>query len=154
MTMPSTSLKLAHRLPSGDEQKAAKQLRQIIAAQSANHTGKIKVQNEQTKELIDIVLTPGIADLLMDMLRHISRGAAVTLVPVNQMLTTQQAADILNVSRPFFVSLLEKQEIQYTAVGRHRRVKAEDLFEYKRRRDRDRSAALKELGKLDGELLE
>jgi excisionase family DNA binding protein len=154
MTLPSTSRKLDHRLPSRDEQLAARQLRQIIAAQAPEHIGTMKVWNEQTKELVDIVLTPGIADLLMDMLRHISQGNAVTLVPVNQMLTTQQAADILRVSRPFFVSLLEKQKIPFSTVGRHRRVKAEDLFDYKRTRDKTRDAALDELGKLDGELLD
>jgi len=101
----------------------------------------------------EVTLTPALSDLLMELLRHVGKGDAVTLVPVSQMLTTQQAADILNVSRPFLISLLERGDIDYSMVGRHRRIKADTLFEYKVRRDGKRAKALDKLGELDGELL-
>jgi excisionase family DNA binding protein len=74
-------------------------------------------------------------------------------MPVTQMLSTQQAADILNVSRPYFVGLLEKGRIEYGLVGRHRRVKAADLFEYKNTRDSERASALDKLAQIDADLI-
>lgn len=89
----------------------------------------------------------------MELLGHVGRGDAVTIVPVSQMLTTQQAADILNVSRPFLISLLEKGDIDFTTVGRHRRIRAEHLFAYKRAREERRAEALGRLAELDAEHL-
>ena len=64
---------------------------------------------------------------------------------------TQQSADLLNVSRPFLIKLLEGGEIAYAKVGRHRRVRAEDLFAYKARRDEERARLLSEMVELDAE---
>nr|WP_244505265.1 excisionase family DNA-binding protein [Rhizobium sp. LCM 4573] len=69
------------------------------------------------------------------------------------MLTTQQAADILNVSRPYLISLLEKGEIEHTLAGRHRRINADRLFAYKKARDEKRSEALSALAEMDADLL-
>jgi len=80
----------------------------------------------------------------MELLRQIVRGDAVSLVPVHEMLTTQQAADNLN-------ALLERGDMNYRMVGRHRRIRAEDLFAYKRVRDKKRSKALSDLAELDAE---
>ena len=153
MTASAPAEHLGDRLPSPDERAAANRLRRIIAAQAASeHEQKFKVLNE-TGERAEIILTPGLSALLMELLRHIGRGDAVTLVPVSQMLTTQQAADILNVSRPFLISLLDKERLPYVLVGRHRRIKADALFAYKRRRDDERATALAELAELDADLI-
>lgn len=151
MTLPALAEPLGDRLPSPGERAAANQLRRILAAQATSeHEQKLNVLNE-AGERAEVVLTPGLSALLMELLRHIGRGDAVTLVPVGQMLTTQQAADILNVSRPFLISLLDKERIPHVLVGRHRRIKADDLFAYKRQRDEERAAALAELAELDAD---
>lgn len=152
MTLPATATEIGRRLPSASEKAAANQLRKLLAAHVSGEA-KLSVVDKQTKRPANITLTPGLSELLMELLRHIGRGDAVTLVPLHQMLTTQQAADILNVSRPFLIALLEKGEIGHTLVGRHRRIRAEDLFAYKRERDAKRSKALAELAALDGEHL-
>ncbi|OAN63531.1 excisionase family DNA-binding protein [Sphingomonas sp. TDK1] len=151
MTMPAFAEELGSRLPSASEKAAANQLRQILASHASGDATLRVLEDDKTST--EITLTPGLSRLLMELLRHVGRGDAVTLVPVSQMLTTQQAADILNVSRPFFISLLEKGEIAFDTVGRHRRIKAEDLFAYKRARDEKRGSALSALATLDAEYL-
>ncbi|MBO0905578.1 helix-turn-helix domain-containing protein [Jiella sonneratiae] len=151
MTVPAFAKEFGGRLPSANEQKAANQLRTVLAAQAAGDA-TLRVLDDEKKPF-EITLTPGLSNLLMELLRHVGRGDAVTLVPVEQMLTTQQAADILNVSRPFLISLLEKGEIEYSTVGKHRRIKAETLFAYKAAKAAKRSAALEELAELDAEYL-
>lgn len=153
MTIPAIAEELGARLPSAYEKATANQLRQVLAAQvSGDADQTLRILDDQNKPA-EIVLTPALSHLLMELLRHVGRGDAVTIVPVNQMLTTQQAADILNVSRPFLVSLLEKGEIDFTTVGRHRRIKAEHLFAYKRAREACRADALGKLAELDAEYL-
>ena len=151
MTMLAYAQELgADRLPSASEKAAANQLRQILASHVDGDV-KLRVLNEGQKKPAEVTLSPALSSLLMELLRHIARGDAVTLVPVHEMLTTQQAADILNVSRPFLVSLLERGDIPYTTTGRHRRIKAEALFAYKRMRDETRGKALAAIAKSDAE---
>src|SRR5436305_13722886 len=152
MTVPASAEELGGRLPSASEKAAANQLRKILASH-ATGDAKLRVLNEGTQQPAEITLSPALSSLLMELLRHVGRGDAVTLVPVHEMLTTQQAADILNVSRPFLISLLEKGDIPHTTVGRHRRIKAEHLFSYKHARDEKRSKALGDLAELDAEHL-
>ena len=132
MTMPAFAEELGSRLASANEKAAANQLRQILASHALGNATLRVLDDDKTST--EITLTPGLSRLLMELLRHVGRGDAVTLVPVSQMLTTQQVADILNVSRPFFISLLEKGKIAFDTVGRHRRIKAGDLFAYERAR--------------------
>ncbi|WP_433966006.1 helix-turn-helix domain-containing protein [Tunturiibacter gelidiferens] len=89
-----------------------------------------------------MLLPDAIYGMLLQILDLMQQGKAVSIVPVTQELTTQQAAELVGVSRPFLVKLLENGKIPYHSAGTHRRVYLKDLLEYKQQRDEDRHAAL------------
>ena len=91
-------------------------------------------------------------ELLARLLAHLAAGQGVSIVPSQAELTTQQAADMLNVSRPYLIGLLERGEIEYRKVGTHRRILAESLMTYMREDDRKRRAAADELTALSEEM--
>jgi excisionase family DNA binding protein len=96
----------------------------------------------------EIALPETVYHLLKQLVEILARGDAITLVPVGKKLTTQQAADLLNVSRQYLVRLLENGEIPFERVGKHRRVKIEDALAYKQQRDATRRGKLAELTRL------
>ena len=130
--------------------ESSRRLTQFLAARpnKALHV-RIKPENEP-EESISIPITA--FRLLNSILTEMAKGNAVTLIPVHAELTTQQAADILNVSRPFLIEQLEKGVIPYRKVGTHRRVMFKDLMEYKQTMDHNRLKALDELSAIDQEL--
>lgn len=93
----------------------------------------------------DFVLPGPVLQLLLDILSEMARGNAISLVPVHHELSTQEAANLLNVSRPHLVSLLEKGDLPHRKVGAHRRVLAKDVLDYKAKIDAQRKVTLDEL---------
>ncbi|NMG22234.1 helix-turn-helix domain-containing protein [Brasilonema bromeliae] len=134
---------LTHNVPieavkTEQEAQSIKQVEDILNSQGSQ-VKLIGTNGEQ----IDI------PESLYQVLRHVvhamASGQAVSLVPHSYEMTTQQAAEFLNVSRPYVVKLLEQGEIPYIKVGSHRRVCFEDLVRYKEQRDKKRSQLLKQL---------
>lgn len=99
-----------------------------------------------------LVLPRSAVELMARILAHMAAGQSVSVVPLHAELTTQQAADILNVSRPFLVGLLDDGEIEYRMVGTHRRIKASSLISYQRQDDARQRGAADELTALSQEL--
>ncbi len=83
-------------------------------------------------------------ETMLKMLTALRQGNSVTVVPDETYMTTQQAADVLNVSRPYFVKLLENHEIPFTKVGNRRRVLVKDVLAYKEQRDAERRQVIRE----------
>lgn len=90
--------------------------------------------------------------MLLEIFEEVAKGNAVTLIPVHSELTTQQAADILNVSRPYVVKLLENNEMPHVKRGRHRRIRFDDLMTYKEKSEQEVEEALDEMVRLSQEL--
>lgn len=124
---------------------AVESSRQIAAFLSTKfETQRIElVDQAQQREVVEV---PTFAlRLLGDILSELALGNAVQIVPIHAELTTQEAADLLNVSRPHLVKLLDAGELPHTKIGSHRRVKFADLMVYKAQRDQTSRAALNEL---------
>lgn len=132
-------------LPTEEESRQARESVQRLASHLSARRG-LRVQIVEDGLPNQTLAIPASAvRLLGDILTEMAQGNTVTLTPVHAELTTQQAADFLNVSRPYLIGLLERGDIPYRKVGTHRRVLFEDLLEYKRRSDAARDEALTEL---------
>jgi excisionase family DNA binding protein len=103
----------------------------------------LRVHDADHEESIE--LPAGAVKLLQAILEDMASGHAVTIVPHHAELTTKQAADFLNVSRPFIIQLLESAALPFRKVGSHRRIQFEDVLRYKRREDAERRRVLDQL---------
>jgi excisionase family DNA binding protein len=123
-----------------------------IFARHTDKQGRLTFQIREGKEKESVVIPAAAARLFKDILTQMSEGNAVTLLPLQIELTTQQAADLLNVSRPFLIGLLDGGKIPCRKVGTHRRINAKDVLAYKGTIDAERNRALNELAKQAQEL--
>jgi excisionase family DNA binding protein len=92
-----------------------------------------------------VALPPEVRQLLADVVRTMRRGQAITLAPLGQQLTTQEAADLLGISRPTLIKLLEQGQIPYETPGRHRRLRLVDVLAFQELRRSEQREALREL---------
>ena len=97
-------------------------------------------------DAVTTILVPSVAfRFFVDVLAELANGNAVTVAPVHAELTSQQAADLLNVSRPFLIKLLDEERIPHRKVGKHRRIRMEDVMAYKTSIDAERESVLDQL---------
>jgi excisionase family DNA binding protein len=130
-------------LPSQREQEQAKAVQRQLALLKDTERHHLRLQAPGGDETLEL---PGaVIELLSRILGEMADGNAVTLVPIHAELTTSQAADLLNISRPHFIKVLESGAIRFTKVGSHRRIKAEDVLKYREERVARRREALTEL---------
>jgi len=129
-------------VPSEIDTEKAKAFSRKLARQFAPES-RVTIQREGDGEEIEIPRT--VFNVLMKVLSVMSEGKPFTLIPMDEELTTQQAADILNVSRPYLNKVLDLGEIPHRRVGRNRRIKFSDLLEYKKQQERSSKDALQEL---------
>jgi excisionase family DNA binding protein len=99
----------------------------------------------------EIAIPEPVHELLLMILKDLQAGKAISVVPEHQQLTTQRAANILGVSRPFLVKLVENGDVPFHMVGSHRRIYLRDLLDYKRRRDAARHGAINDMARSEME---
>jgi excisionase family DNA binding protein len=139
-------------LPSEADAVLAKETSRLLAARLRDGDPmQLQIVGDLSPEAT-VALPASAVRLLVRILEEMARGNAVTLIPVHAELTTQEAADMLNISRPSLIQLLDEGKIEYRRVGTHRRVRFEALIRYKRQADAARRAALTELAAYDQEL--
>lgn len=127
------------------EAQNVKELDEILA--KSEGVAKLVAPNGEERELPHSVYK-----ILEEVVHSMAEGVGVALMPMHSQLSTQDAADILGVSRPHLVKLLEQEEIDFHKVGKHRRIRLDDLLVYKDRRDSKRRQVLDQI-KADSEEL-
>jgi excisionase family DNA binding protein len=136
MTKPSALLEPV--FATEEEARAIKYLDLVLGSK----TSQAKLVGTDGEE---ILIPESVYFVLRQVIHLMASGRAVSVVPLEHELTTQEAADFLNVSRPFLIKLLEQKKIPYIKVGSHRRIRFEHLMAYKQQREQERRQCLKEL---------
>jgi excisionase family DNA binding protein len=136
----------AIKLPTTAVSQAAKEaLRTLAPAGERDEPAVVRVQSEGGPTEASVAVPHEAFQILLDALGQLALGNAVKVVPVHAELTTHQAAELLNVSRPYLIVLLDAGKIPHRRVGTHRRIRFTDLMAYKKQDDAVRDAAVAEL---------
>ncbi|TGQ34266.1 MULTISPECIES: helix-turn-helix domain-containing protein [unclassified Mesorhizobium] len=128
-------------LPSADDAE--------LAAQASRQLSRAKHEGAELRVQVDggevLRLPKAVSELLYHLLTEMAQGNAVTLVPIHAELTTQEAADYLNVSRPYLIRLLEEGKVKFNMVGTHRRIKFGDLEAFRKSNEDERKRVMDDL---------
>jgi excisionase family DNA binding protein len=145
--MPSALSLYNEEIPSDQDAEMARELSRTFSGLGAENVHINVADSHQ-----DMILPPSVIKLFQRILTAMAEKKAIAVIPIDAELTTQQAADIIGVSRPFLVGLLEKGEIEYRKVGTHRRISYEELKRYKVDVDEKRRQSLDALAALGQDL--
>ncbi|WP_440980813.1 excisionase family DNA-binding protein [Shinella sumterensis] len=140
MTIP------AHRqLPPSAQDAAIARVSGQLLSRYARQKRPLTLRVHDTEHERPIELPAGAVELLMDILEAMAAGRGVTIIPENAEFSTVEAARALNISRTYLIKLLDEGEIPHRKVGKHRRIRIEDVMAYRARDDREREAILDQL---------
>lgn len=145
MTLSTLDKKTRPVVPTEKDIQLAKESTKRIEALNiteGDHSAKLMVTDNHCLEL---ELSKTMFEALIDVIQGMAAGKAMMLVPVDAELSTQEAADMLNVSRPYFIKMLDEGKLSYRTVGRYRRVRFEDVLKYQQEVEARRTEALDEL---------
>lgn len=124
--------------------RAAKALAPLLKT-SKRRSSHVLLRSEELGDQHVISVPRGAFNLFMKILEQMAQGNAVTIVPIHAELTTQEAANLLNVSRPFLIGLLDQGKIPFHKTGTHRRIRFEDLLAYMREEEKRQEQVMSEL---------
>lgn len=131
--------------PSNEEIIESAELRELLYPLDTSQLYLMDAEGRKVK------LPPILGKIIVNVIDTLTHGRSVAIMNYDEELTTQQAADLLNISRPYLTKLLEQGDIPFHRVGTHRRIYLRDLLEYKKRRDRERRDLLNELIRTDAD---
>lgn len=137
---------LAHRqLPPSDQDAAIARASGQLLSRYARQKRPLTLRVQEAEQEKPTELPAGAVALLMNILEAMAAGRGITIIPENAELTTFEAADVLKVSRPYLIKLLDEGAMPFRRVGKHRRIRMEDVMAYKARDDRERDAVMDQL---------
>lgn len=128
-----TPFDLAPHIPTSREIELATRARRAFPAPNYSSYEEVHVCIDSSEGAFDVILPSSALALLYEILRHMEYRQGVTVLPCRSSLSTQEAADLLDMSRPHLVLLLEAGEIPFWKAGTHRRVLLQDVVDYRRR---------------------
>ena len=149
----SAKVNFTLELPVEREVEAAVQGQRALAAYLSAQSDTQRIQIfDANNQAHQVDLPTSALRLLVEILSELAAGNAVKVVPVHAELTTQEAADLLNVSRPHLIKLLEEGALAFHRTGKHRRVRFADIMQFKAKRDAASEQAMRELTRQAQEL--